>query len=615
METKRLFAVAMFLLCLTVQAQKRTITGTVNETESGGPLPGAAVIIKNTSIGTETDIDGNYQIEASDDDILVFSYLNYKTQEIKINNRSLINITLVLDNTLSEVVITSHNITREKKALGYDIDVIDGSDLAQKPEQDLTRALNGKSAGLQITQTSGIAGSGTNTIIRNYTSIGGSNQALFIVDGVPYSNDTNALGGAFQNNNGSSRGLDLDPNNVESVSVLKGLAATTLYGSEGRNGVILITTKTASRNSDDDYNSGEQAQCGAVVMRLKTNTGATKIGKRKLYVVDGQAINPYYNSIVENLSTIDIENKNTYESGEAKRLFGDLAKNGCVVITTPKGNYSIEDDRNYVALSEVPFMATKDEVYSTFSMNVSSTGYTTVKQMIEKGQNIPYDAVVIEEMINHFDFEYDTPNDDEAVAIQTEVATSPWNTKTKLVRVGLKAKELPQTDVPAYNYTVAKDAKIEVTFNPDLVKSYRLIGYGNNLLVNENYKGGKDTSEEINSGHTATALYEIVQEPSKINASGNLLTVNLEYKNPGERTKQQVSVVAPNIVKDASVDFKFAAAVAFFGMQLQKSKHVEGTTKNEVIALANEGKGNDNDGDRAAFIRLVTVYWYKPYVQ
>ena len=608
METKKLCTALFFLACFALNAQVQMITGTVATSE--GPLPGATVTIKNTDTGVQTDIDGNYEIEANASDVLVFSYVSYNPKEITVGNQ--IRIDVVLEsNILTEVVLTSHSIPRDKKAIGYDIDVIDGSDLEQRAEQDVTRALNGKSAGLQITPTSGVAGSGTNVVIRNYSSIGGSNQALFIVDGVPYSNDTNAQGGAFQNNNGSSRGLDLDPNNIESVSVLKGLAATTLYGSEGRNGVILITTKTASRNSDDDYDEDEPSQCGAVVMHLEHNFGRAKMGKSKLYVVDGQAINPYYNSIIENFSPTTIENKNIYDGAEGERLFGDLAKNGCIVITTPKGNYKIENDTNYAASTEAPFIATNFNKRSTFSMNVNSEGYTTVKQLIDNKQTIPFEAVAIDEMINYFNYEYAAPKNEEAVAVYTEVSTSPWNTETKLVRIGVKAKELPQTDLPAYNYTVAEEAKIEVEFNPDLVKSYRLIGYGNDLLVSENYKGSDKTREVVNSGNSVTALYEIVQLPSKVNGIGHLLTVNLEYKKPNNRAKQESSTIVSNTIKEASEDFKFAAAVAFFGMQLQKSKYVQGTTKSEVIALANAGKGSDKNGRRAEFIRLVTDYGYK----
>jgi len=234
------------------------VSGTVSE--EGGPLPGASVLIKGTQTGAQTDFDGNYTIEASPSDVLVFSYIGYATQEVTVGNQTTINVALVQDNQLDEVIVTAQGIKREKKALGYSVATVSSEEIESKPEADVTRALLGKASGVQITQTSGSAGSGTNVVIRGYSSINGSNQALYIVDGVPFSSDTNAAGGAFVGNNGSSRSLDLDPNNIESVSVLKGLAAATLYGSEGRNGVILITTKTGSSKKGSKKNEISVAQ-------------------------------------------------------------------------------------------------------------------------------------------------------------------------------------------------------------------------------------------------------------------------------------------------------------------------------------------------------------------
>ena len=253
MKTK-FSGILTLLLAFTVQIAfaQSSVSGTVSD--AAGPLLGANVIVKGTNNGTQTDFDGNFTLSnVNATDVLVISYVGYTTQEVPVGNQTTFTITLEAD-SLEEVVITAQGIKREKKALGYSIATVSGDDLEQKPEQDVTRALLGKASGVQIVQTSGVAGSGTNVVIRNYSSIGGNNQALYIVDGVPFSNDTNSQGGAFVGNNGSSRSLDLDPNNVESVSVLKGLAAATLYGSAGRNGVILITTKTGSRNDSAKKN-------------------------------------------------------------------------------------------------------------------------------------------------------------------------------------------------------------------------------------------------------------------------------------------------------------------------------------------------------------------------
>src|SRR5690606_17527152 len=141
---------------------------------------------------------------------------------------------------------TAQGITREKKSLGYAVSEVAAEEVEQKAQGDIARVLSGKASGVEITSQNGTSGSATNVIIRGYTSINGSNQALFVVDGIPFSSDTNAQGSFVNGNVGSSRFLDLDPNNIANISVLKGLAAATLYGSAGRNGVIVITTKANS---------------------------------------------------------------------------------------------------------------------------------------------------------------------------------------------------------------------------------------------------------------------------------------------------------------------------------------------------------------------------------
>ncbi len=239
------------LLALVVQltfAQEKTISGTVTD-NSGLPLPGVNILVKGTTVGTQSDFDGNYAISASAGQTLVFSYVGFKTAQRPVAAAtSSINIQMEEDaQALDEVVVTGYGIPREKKALGYAVSTLEAEAVENKPENDVVRTLNGKVAGVQITGTGGASGSGTNFIIRSKSSINGDNQPLFIVDGVPFDGGTNQQTG-FDGGNTvtSSRFLDLDPNNIESVSILKGLSAAVLYGQQGRNGVVLITTKNGS---------------------------------------------------------------------------------------------------------------------------------------------------------------------------------------------------------------------------------------------------------------------------------------------------------------------------------------------------------------------------------
>jgi len=211
-------------------AQEKTVSGTVSD--ESGSLLGVSILIKGTTTGSETDFDGNYSIRAKSGDVLVYSYLGYKTVEKTVGISNTINVTLEEDaNVLEEIVIVGQGIRREQKALGYSVATVKSDVLEQKPEADIAKLLTGKVAGVQVNTGGGFLGTATNVIIRSKNSISGNNQPLYIIDGAPISGD---------------RSYDIDPNNIASTTVLKGLAASTLYGQDGRNGVIIINTKTGS---------------------------------------------------------------------------------------------------------------------------------------------------------------------------------------------------------------------------------------------------------------------------------------------------------------------------------------------------------------------------------
>ncbi|SMC64257.1 SusC/RagA family TonB-linked outer membrane protein [Cellulophaga tyrosinoxydans] len=228
-------------------AQEKTISGTVTD-QDGLPLPGVNIVAVGTTNGTQTDFDGNYSIQAKVGTTLSFSYVGQKEVKKVVGAGSTINVQMIEDaQSLEEVVVTAQGIKKEKKALGYAVSTISSDDIGSRPATDVARTLTGKAPGVNIQQTSGLSGSGTNIIIRGYSSINGSNQPLFVVDGVPFNSDTNSDNNFVQGNTtASSRFLDIDPNNIKELSVLKGLSATTLYGQAGRNGVVLITTKSGS---------------------------------------------------------------------------------------------------------------------------------------------------------------------------------------------------------------------------------------------------------------------------------------------------------------------------------------------------------------------------------
>jgi TonB-linked SusC/RagA family outer membrane protein len=233
---------------MTLWAQTRVITGTVTSAVEGeGPIPGVTVQVKGTTLGTITDANGKYSLSVPQNaTTLVFSYIGMKSQEIAISGRSEINGVMESDILgLDEVVVTALGISREKKSLGYSVQEVAGDNITKTKETNFVNALSGKISGVQIKQSNTIGGS-ANVLIRGYKSLMNNNQALFVIDGVPIDNSiTNTTtqtdgGGGYDYGNAAS---DINPDDIESMSVLKGAAATALYGSRAANGVILITTK------------------------------------------------------------------------------------------------------------------------------------------------------------------------------------------------------------------------------------------------------------------------------------------------------------------------------------------------------------------------------------
>ena len=230
-------------------AQEKTISGTVSG-ETGMPLPGVNIIVKGTSNGTQSDFDGKYSINASEGSTLVFTYVGYKAAEQVIGASNTVNMVLAEDvAVLDEVVVTALGIKREEKALGYSVQGLKGEGMTEARESNISNALSGKIAGVQVTSTSGSVGASSRIVLRGASSITGNNEPLYVVDGIPIDNGTagNNAGpfGGVDLPNGAS---DINPDDIESVQVLKGPNAAALYGLRASNGVIVITTKKGNAN-------------------------------------------------------------------------------------------------------------------------------------------------------------------------------------------------------------------------------------------------------------------------------------------------------------------------------------------------------------------------------
>ncbi len=687
---KLLFTICIIICSLQINAQELTITGVV--TDAGGPLVGVKVIVKGKINGTTTDLDGFYSIKAKKGDILKYSYLGYKLKEVIVKGKTKIDVVLEEDSaTLQEVVVMAYGSSSEIAYTGNNVRKITKR---EKIQNNIVSQLAGNATGAQIMK--GTKKTSKPIKIRGASSINTGNEPLYIVNGVPAEEGYRAI-------------YKIKPSKIKSMEVFK--------------------------------------------------------------------------------------------SPKASVLFGKAGKNGCVIITTKGYKNTINYDEEYTKLSENQFKKVTLDPLSTFSIDVDKAGYSNIRRMINNGEDIPFDAVKVEEMVNYFDYDYPQPIGEHPFSITTDLAKTPWNTQTKLVRIGLQGKEYLNEELPASNltflidvsgsmnsqnklpllvsafkllvhqlrekdkvsivvyagaagvvlpptsghqkekiinalskleaggstaggqgiklayklaeknikkngnnrvilatdgdfnvgassnddmvklieekresgvflsvlgfgmgnykdskleiladkgngnhayidnmqeaqkvfgkefggtlYTIAKDVKIQVEFNPEKVQAYRLIGYENRLLQDEDFIDDTKDAGELGSGHKVTALYEIVlvgvksdyvKEVSplkytKPEAVGNytdeLFTVKFRYKKPdGDKSIEMVHI-QKNEETEMSTDFKFASAVALFGLKLRKSQFTNNTNFNQVINLAEQGRGEDKQGYRSEFVRLV----------
>lgn len=252
-KIKRLIVLFFILAVQLIAAQEKKISGVVTD-NAGIPLPGVSISIKGTNLGSQTDFDGKYVIKASTSQVLVFSYIGFKTQEITVNN-SVINVKLS-DASLeleAVVVTTAMGVKRDKKSLGYATQQISGKDLdGGAGNANVSNLLSGKAAGVEVSRNTNFGGS-TNVVIRGNKSLTGNNQALWVIDGVPVDNSNSNTTAQTTGSGGYDYGnsvSDINQEDIESINILKGAAATALYGSRAANGVVMVTTKKGKKEDN-----------------------------------------------------------------------------------------------------------------------------------------------------------------------------------------------------------------------------------------------------------------------------------------------------------------------------------------------------------------------------
>lgn len=227
-----------------VQQESRTVSGTITD-EQGNSIPGANILVKGTSIGTISDMNGNFELQVpAGKNILQISFIGYKEKEITIGNNRKFNVQLSVESEqLNEVVVTALGIKREKKALGYAMQEVNTDNLTENKSISLSNMLQGKIAGVQIAQSGSGMGGSTRIILRGLNSLSGKNQPLWVIDGIPINDDSSGDADEYGGTDLASAASQINPEDVESISILKGANAAALYGSRAQSGAIIITTK------------------------------------------------------------------------------------------------------------------------------------------------------------------------------------------------------------------------------------------------------------------------------------------------------------------------------------------------------------------------------------
>ncbi|MFC0778508.1 von Willebrand factor type A domain-containing protein [Flavobacterium sp. HJSW_4] len=367
-------AIAM-LICFVTMAQERTISGIISDKEKQ-PLPGVTILNQTSKASTQTDFDGKYNIQAKTGDLLVFSFIGFETQRQKVQNSNTMNIILKEYNqTLSEVVV-----------VGY------GSSDAEYSNRSYERAERKKAKVAMTVQSNAIYAPSPAIVVHGNAPIAPKNEPIYIIDGVPAK---------------ANQMSKINPNDIKDLKVLKDVDATSIYGTKGANGVVVIATK---------------------------------------------------NELYKNLSEKELDKK----------------LNILPIPTEPT-------QEDYDTFVENAFESPKTAPLSTFSIDVDNASYTNIRRFLNNGQQVPKDAVRVEEMVNFFKYTYPQPKNEHPFSINTEVSDSPWNSNNKILKIGLQGKNIPTNDLPASNLVFL----IDVSGSMGDMNKLPLLKQSLKILVNE----------------------------------------------------------------------------------------------------------------------------------
>lgn len=588
---KKLFYAILLLSSITLVAQQRIITGVVSD--ESGPLPGVTIVVKGTTNGTETDFDGRYSISANKGDVLVFSFVGMKTLEEKVKESSVINILMEADSVLEEVVVTGYGSLRGKKAFSSGVIRIRGRNQIENRDSYVGRSENiFKSPINSPLSTFSIdvdkaSYSNIRRMINNGQKV--SKEAVKIEEMINY----------FDYKYPQPKGRHPFSITTEVVSTPWNkdtqLVRIGLKGKEYKEEKLPASNLTFLIDV-----SGSMSEQN----KLPLLKSAFKLLVNQLREKDKVAIVVYAGA-----AGVVLKPTSGNEKGKILEALDQLKAGGStaggegieLAYKLAKENY-IKDGNNRVILA------------TDGDFNVGASSNVAMEELIEKKRKSGVFLSVL-------GLGYGNYQDD-----KLEVLADKGNGNHAYIDTMQEAQKVFSKEFGGTLYTIAKDVKIQVEFNPKKVQAYRLIGYENRLLNDEDFVDDTKDAGELGSGHTVTALYEVIpvgvkskflknlpklkytQNKKLDNFDDELLTVKFRYKLPKETKSIELVKIVKDEVLAPTNDMNFISAVALFGMQLSKSKFKNKSKIEDVLKLVEGELGEDKDGYRSEFIRLVKTY-------
>tara|TARA_R110000751_G_scaffold2470_4_gene13299 strand:- start:121650 stop:123791 length:2142 start_codon:yes stop_codon:yes gene_type:complete len=712
MKTGLNLIIALFMV-VQLHAQQKTVSGVITD-QNGLPLPSATVLQMGTANGTTSDFDGNYSISVKVNDILVFSYLGYKTEQVVVTDANTINVILQENSSLDEVVITVLGISRSTDEVKKTVTTIKSEEIIQASNPNVVNSLAGKVSGLKIKTKNHGVNQTTRIVLRGNRSLTGTNEALIVIDGKISS---------------AEKLVNLAPKEITSTHVVKGAEGSALYGSQGANGVIIVTTVDGSK---ENAKISKFVQTNKELQHKFLNESYTKIHENKFKIAATTPLSTFsidvdkagYSNVRRMINNGQLIPANAVKIEEMVNYFDynypqptdehPFSINTEVVKTPwhkdtklvkiglqgkiydnenlPAANLTFLIDvsgsmgnQNKLPLLKEAFKLLVNQLRPQDNVAIvvyagaagvvlkptsgkhktkiiealdqlNSGGSTAGGQGIElayklaqenfnkKGNNRVILATdgdfnvgassndAMEKLIvkkresgvflSVLGFGYGNYKDD-----KLEILADKGNGNHAYIDTMQEARRIFETEFGGTLFTIAKDVKIQVEFNPNHVQAYRLIGYENRLLADEDFVNDTIDAGELGAGHTVTALYEVLpvgieseyakdiidlkytQNETVTNQyNDELFTVKFRYKKPDEDKSIEMIHVQKNETTEATEDMNFASAVALFGMQLRESQFYNNTNVQDVIALANKGRGEDRSGYRAEFVRLISTF-------